>query len=635
AALVDNGSSDACGVASLALSKTAFDCSNVGANTVTLTVTDVNNNVSTTTATVTVVDNVAPVAVAQNVTVSLDATGNGSTTAAAVDNGSSDACGVASLSLSKTAFDCSNVGANTVTLTVTDNNGNVSTTTATVTVVDNVAPVAVAQNVTVYLDATGNGSTTAAAVDNGSSDACGVASLALSQTAFNCSHVGANAVVLTVTDNNGNVSTANATVIVVDNVAPVAVAQNINVALTAVGTVNITAAQVDNGSNDACGIASLSVAPSYFTCANRGVNTVTLTVTDNNGNVSTANAVVTITGNAVFNVSTSVTNVSCYQGADGAIDLSVSGGTAPYTYAWSNSATSEDISGLTAGSYSVAILDANLCDAATSATVTEPTLLVASIASLSTSSVNTTTWGSGAHIVLGWGNGPTSVTLNGSASGGTPGYSYAWYPSTGLSNANVANPVFTPSTNNNGCHEYSFQLTVTDANGCTSVKSVTIKVVNADCTPGNQKKSHKVELTKYNNKNKPVVICVDYHAVQTHLNNGATIGNASSCGSTTYSFAENNIEDVENLDLALNLFPNPSKGVVNFEMVSFDQENEVTFQIIDQFGKLILTQSLQVESELQEFSIDLNANGKIANGFYYARIQNGDNSFVKKFQVVE
>ncbi|MBT5528281.1 MAG: T9SS type A sorting domain-containing protein, partial [Cytophagia bacterium] len=88
----------------------------------------------------TVVDGVAPVAIAQNVTVQLDATGNGSTTAAAVDNVSTDACGIASLALSQTDFDCSEVGPNNVTLTVTDVNGNVSTATATVTVEDNIFP---------------------------------------------------------------------------------------------------------------------------------------------------------------------------------------------------------------------------------------------------------------------------------------------------------------------------------------------------------------------------------------------------------------------------------------------------------------------------------------------------------------
>jgi hypothetical protein len=58
----------------------------------------------------------------------------------AVDNGSNDACGIQSLVLSQTAFVCSEVGANTETLTVTDVNGNVSTCTTVVTVEDNVAP---------------------------------------------------------------------------------------------------------------------------------------------------------------------------------------------------------------------------------------------------------------------------------------------------------------------------------------------------------------------------------------------------------------------------------------------------------------------------------------------------------------
>ena len=59
------------------------------------------------------------------------------------------------MTLSDTDFDCTDVGANTVTLTVTDNNSNVSTCTATITVEDNVAPTAICQNLTVQLDATG------------------------------------------------------------------------------------------------------------------------------------------------------------------------------------------------------------------------------------------------------------------------------------------------------------------------------------------------------------------------------------------------------------------------------------------------------------------------------------------------
>ena len=300
AADVDAGSTDACGIASLSASPNSFDCSDVGANTVTLTVTDNNGNSSTCTATVTVEDNIDPIAVCQNITVQLDANGNASITDADVDNGSSDVCGIASLSVSPNTFTCANVGANQVTLTVTDNNGNTSTCTATVTVEDNIAPVAVCQNITVQLDANGDATITASDVDNGSSDACGI-SLAADITDFDCSDVGDNTVILTVTDNNGNTTTCTATVTVEDNIAPVAVCQNVTVQLGVDGNASITASQINNGSSDACGIASLTLDITDFDCSNVGDNTVTLTVTDNNGNTSTCTATVTVEYNVILN----------------------------------------------------------------------------------------------------------------------------------------------------------------------------------------------------------------------------------------------------------------------------------------------------------------------------------------------
>ncbi|WP_206667110.1 hypothetical protein, partial [Seonamhaeicola maritimus] len=77
--------------------------------------------------------------------------------------------------------------------------------------------------------------------DNGSNDACGIQSLALDVTSFDCSSVGTNPVVLTVTDNNGNTATCNATVTVEDNVDPTAICQDITVQLDASGDVTITA----------------------------------------------------------------------------------------------------------------------------------------------------------------------------------------------------------------------------------------------------------------------------------------------------------------------------------------------------------------------------------------------------------
>ena len=294
---IDNGSNDACGIASLEVNESEFNCFHVGDNTLTLTVTDNNGNVSTCTSTVTVEDQVDPIAECQNITVQLNASGEASISANDIDNGSNDACGIASLSIDMENFDCTHIGDNTVTLTVTDNNGNVSTCLSTVTVEDNVDPIALCQNITVELDASGNASITANDVDNGSNDACGIDNLSIDVDAFTCSNVGANTVVLTVTDNNGNQSTCNATVTVQDNVDPIAVCQDIIIQLDASGSASIVAVDVDGGSNDACGIQSLTIDDDSFGCADVGPNTVTLTVVDNNGNLSMCTSTVTVEDN--------------------------------------------------------------------------------------------------------------------------------------------------------------------------------------------------------------------------------------------------------------------------------------------------------------------------------------------------
>ena len=291
---VNNSSTDACGGLTYSVTPNTFNCSNTGANTVTLTVTDGSSNSSTSTSTVTVIDTVRPVVITQNLTIQLNSSGNASITASQIDNGSSDACGIATVTVSPSTFTCTNLGANTVTLTVTDNKGNVKTGTATVTVQDVTAPVAIAQNINAYLNASGTVTITGAQVNNSSTDACGGLTYSVSPSTFTCSNTGANTVTLTVTDGSSNSSTATATVTVIDTVRPVVITQNLTIQLNSSGNASITASQIDNGSSDACGIATVTVSPSTFTCTNLGANTVTLTVTDNKGNVKTGLATVTV-----------------------------------------------------------------------------------------------------------------------------------------------------------------------------------------------------------------------------------------------------------------------------------------------------------------------------------------------------
>ena len=96
--------SDACEF-SLALDNTAFSCSNVGENTVTLTATDVNGNSSSMQATVTVNDVTPATVITQDITVNLDDEGNASITKEQIDNGSNDACGIANTSIDISSFD--------------------------------------------------------------------------------------------------------------------------------------------------------------------------------------------------------------------------------------------------------------------------------------------------------------------------------------------------------------------------------------------------------------------------------------------------------------------------------------------------------------------------------------------------
>jgi hypothetical protein len=205
---------DNCSVVSVVVSPASLVS---GANTVTWTVTDGSGLTATSTQTVTVVDKVAPVVVTKNMTIQLNAAGTASIVVADVNNGSTDNCGISLVELDKMAFTCANVGANTVTLKVTDNNGNVATQTAIITVEDKIAPVVIVKNITVQLDASSNILIAGADVNNGSTDNCGISLLELDKALFSCANVGDNIVTLKVTDNSGNVATRTAIVTIVNS----------------------------------------------------------------------------------------------------------------------------------------------------------------------------------------------------------------------------------------------------------------------------------------------------------------------------------------------------------------------------------------------------------------------------------
>jgi len=129
-------------------------------------------------------------------------------------------------------------------------------------------------------------------------------------------------------------------------------------------------------------------------------------VTDSVGCKALTN--ITITEPSQLSVSISnKSNVSCYGDSDGLIDITITGGTGSYTYSWSNSLTTEDITSLTDGDYSIFVTDENGCVDSTSRGISQPDSLM-----LFLTTTSEITGGDG--------------TANVSTSGGTTPYMYKW-----------------------------------------------------------------------------------------------------------------------------------------------------------------------------------------------------------------
>ena len=181
-----------------------------------------------------------------------------------------------------------------------DNNCDGNTDDEDPALVDNTPPTALCRNITIQLDSEGAYTLQPEEVDNGSYDACGIQSAVLSQQSFSCADTGNNTATLTVTDIKDNSSSCTAVVTVEDRTPPVALCRNLTVYLDADGQFEITPDELNNGSNDACGLseeAPFGTNLVKFECENIGENTVTLTVTDANGNSSTCTATITVADN--------------------------------------------------------------------------------------------------------------------------------------------------------------------------------------------------------------------------------------------------------------------------------------------------------------------------------------------------
>ncbi len=293
-------------------------------------------------------------------------------------------------------------------------------------------------------------------------------------------------------------------------------------------------------------------------------------------------------------------NVSCNGSADGS--LAASGGT---SYLWSNGATGAENTSLPAGTYTVTVSNNIGCSATTTATITEPTVLLA-------------TTDLDANTCMGSSDGVVTV----SGSGGTPGYTYLW------SNGGT-------TTSLSGLSGGTYTATVTDANGCTATSSVTVTEfalpIVTTSVPDTAFAMNGVPPANINGGGTPVGgIYTDAYGEVDDDGNGMTFSfNASAImnglglfNTITYTYTDANgcvnssAEDIFLFDatvgikdlkeLGIEIFPNPTSGIINFKGNAIDR-----IEVIDVNGK-----SLQIETTATN-TLDIS---DFPSGIYFLKI---------------
>ena len=173
-----------------------------------------------------------------------------------------------------------------------------------------------------------------------------------------------------------------------------------------------------------------------------GIGTYTVTITDDNNCIATE--AYAIAGQAVLTATTTKVNASCNNSSDGSIDLTVTGGTTPYSFLWSNGMTIEDPTNLPVGGYTVTVTDANGCTQITNSVINSPAPITATALPNDAS-------------CFGSNNGSLDIT----AIGGTTPYTYVW------SNGATFEDLF-------GIPAGTYSVVITDVNGCTGTETFTI-----------------------------------------------------------------------------------------------------------------------------------------------------------------
>lgn len=379
---------------------------------------------------------------------------------------------------------------------------------------------------------------------------------------------------------------------------------------------------------DSCLILSATLSQSTFDCDEVGENIVELTITNAFGETTSCTSTVTVVASemslsAIADEYAGGYNISCNGAADGVIDLAVSGGCGPYSYSWSNGDTSEDPSGLSAGTYEVTVTDAGGNTESLTIKLSEPAALSASI--------------SGDELVY-LGYDPKSCTdLESTVNGGVAPYTYSW--STGETDVDI-----------NVCPEEltTYSLTVTDANGCQTTATFEVCVYDVQVRNGAGKvMPGKVYMCHFTGN----TLSIATSAVEAHLAHGdylGVCGNNNPCGEEEVLSSAGEEDDLgdgkgkgkgkksvsqqdnghghgremtktahthevgnENPLFDLEIFPNPAIDALY--MSWSDLSTDVQITMLDASGKVVFARFFELGSGQQKLKINTQ---EFATGLY-------------------
>ncbi|SFT54150.1 gliding motility-associated C-terminal domain-containing protein [Lishizhenia tianjinensis] len=419
----------------------------LAAGSYTCTVTDALG--CTTTTSVTITQPLAPISLSLVSTTAVGCYGDATGSATIASTGGTPTYSYAwNTTPVQTSATATGLAAGTYTCTVTDNLG--CTATITVTITQPAAPLGVSiasiSDVNCFGDATGSATVNAFDGTPGYTYSWNTTPV---QTSATATGLAAGTYTCTVTDANGCTASVSATV--TQPAAPIALSISANTPVSCYGFANGSATVASSGGTPGYTYAwNTTPVQTSATASGLAAGTYTCTVTDILGCSETISVTITQPAAALSLTVNPQINVACYGDATGAANVVASNGTPGYTYAWNTTPiqTTANATGLTAGTYTCTVTDANGCVETISVTITQPAAPL-TLSVFATSNVDC------------YGDATGAATIQ--ASNGTPGYTYSWNTT----------PVQTSATAS-GLAAGTYTCTVTDANGCVEDINVNI-----------------------------------------------------------------------------------------------------------------------------------------------------------------